>query len=343
MLNDDRGEPMHLPHPRGRTSAALVATLRDEPGRCPPLPTGTGWNGPAWEDEDLQLSLWICYELHYRGFDDVDDEWEWNPALLRFRAALENRWEKALRELAGDRRATAADVPSALRALVAEDDGPGLAGYLQRHATREQFAEFLVHRSVYHLKEADPHSWGIPRLSGGAKAALVEIQTDEYGGGRVHRMHATLFARTMRDLGLDDTYGRYVDEVPAVTLALSNAMSLFGLHRRLVGALVGHLAAFEMTSTLPNRHYGNGLRRLGGDDAATAYFDEHVEADAVHEQIAAHDLCGGFAKAHPDKAGDVLLGAAVCLALDVVFAEHLLQAWESGSSALLQPEQEAIA
>ena len=40
-------------------------------------------------------------------------------------------------------------------------------------------------------------------------------------------------------------------------------MSLFGLHRRLRGALVGHLAAFEMTSSIPNRRYGDGLRRLG--------------------------------------------------------------------------------
>jgi hypothetical protein len=47
-----------------------------------------------------------------------------------------------------------------------------------------------------------------------------------------------------------------------------------------------------MTSSIPNRAYANGLRRLGGDADATAFYDEHVEADAVHEQIAAHDLCG---------------------------------------------------
>jgi hypothetical protein len=36
---------------------------------------------------------------------------------------------------------------------------------------------------------------------------------------------------------------------------------------------------------------------------------EHVEADAVHEQIAAHDLCGSFAAAEPELAGDVVWGA----------------------------------
>ena len=41
-----------------------------------------------------------------------------------------------------------------------------------------------------------------------------------------------------------------------------------------------------MTSTLPNRRYGNGLRRLGARRRRDRYFDEHVEADAVHEQVA---------------------------------------------------------
>ena len=41
---------------------------------------------------------------------------------------------------------------------------------------------------------------------------------------------------------------------------------------------------------------------------ATAFFDEHVEADAVHEAIAAVDLAGGLARQEPELAGDILLG-----------------------------------
>jgi hypothetical protein len=54
-----------------------------------------------------------------------------------------------------------------------------------------------------------------------------------------------------------------------VTLATNNLISLFCLHRRLRGALLRHLAAYEATSALPNRRYGNGLRRLGYDEGAT--------------------------------------------------------------------------
>ncbi|GAA3467887.1 iron-containing redox enzyme family protein [Nonomuraea roseola] len=218
---------------------------------------------------------------------------------------------------------------------MAADDGPPLSTFLQREASLEQFREFVVHRSIYHLKEADPHSWAIPRLRGRAKAALVEIQSDEYGGGRPERMHSELFRATMRGLGLDDSYGAHLGRVPAVTLAISNAMSLFGLHRRLRGASIGHLAAFEMTSSLPNRRYAAGLRRLGGDATATRFYDEHVQADAVHEQIAAHDLCGAFARDHPSLSGDVLYGAACALTLERLWAAQVMSRWLRGTTSLL--------
>jgi hypothetical protein len=269
------------------------------------------------------------------GWDGVDDRWEWQPGLLRLRAAAEERFAAALTAIAGAASpAEPADVPRALAALAAAPGGPSFSGYLRGRATLRQFREFAAHRSVYHLREADPHTFAIPRLSGRAKAALVEIQADEYGNGRVDRMHQELFRRTLRGLDLDVTYGAYVDAAPALTLATNNLMSLFGLHRRWRGALLGHLAAYEMTSSLPNRAYGNGLRRLGGDAAATRFYDEHVEADAVHEQIAAHDMCGSFCAAEPELAGDVLFGARCALALDARWADMVLRRWRAGESSL---------
>ncbi|KKK05854.1 iron-containing redox enzyme family protein [Micromonospora sp. HK10] len=333
---DRRFGPAPLPAPRGPVSAALLAALRQAPHD---LPAGLGAGFASVVDpigdEDLQLTLFLCYELHYRGWQEVDEAWEWQPALLAVRARAERPFEVALRQVAGAPPAPLPGaVPAALVELVAADDGPALAGALQRRAGLDQFREFVVHRSVYHLREADPHSWALPRLGGPAKAALVEIQMDEYGNGRLDRMHAELFRTTMASLGLDTGYGAHLDRVPAVTLATNNLMSLFGLHRRLRGALLGHLAAFEMTSSLPNRRYGNGLRRLGLDETATRFYDEHVEADAVHEQIAAYDLCGGLVRAEPALAGDVLFGAAAALAVDRRFAAHLLDAWAAGRSSL---------
>ncbi len=333
-----------LPEPRGATSEALVSLLAGRTHAATPadvaravLSGGQHETGAraALEDEDAQLTLWMLYELHYRGFGGAGDHLEWHPDLLHARAQLEAVLEGAVRELSDvPQGVEPEDVAQTLFAMTAETSGPSLSKFLARRASVEQFRELMVHRSIYHLKEADPHTWAIPRLAGSVKAAMVEIQADEYGGGRAERMHAALFARTMRALDLDDTYGRYVDDVPAVTLAGSNAMSMFGLNRRLLGAVVGHLAAFEMTSSLPNRRYGQGMRRLGYDADATWFFDEHVEADAVHEQVAAHDLAAGFARQHPERTGEVLFGAAAGLALDGAAGERLLSAWEAGTSSL---------
>lgn len=327
---------MRTPAPRGPLSR-FVRDLIRLGASAGPQPVIASMADAAQHD-DLQLALWMCYELHYRGFDDAASDLEWDPDVLRLRQAMENCFmADVLRRVDPPRNASAADVPGLLAGMTADRGGPSLSRHLQMEATREQFEEFVIHRSAYHLKEADPHSWAIPRLAGAAKAALVEIQYDEYGAGSGSRMHSELFRGAMRGLSLDDSYGAYMDRIPGATLSLSNIISLFGLHRRWRGALAGHLAAFEMTSSEPNRRYAAGFRRVGGVDAAAFFYDEHVAADAVHEQIAAHDLCGRLAADDPSLTDDILLGAAVGLALDEMFAESLLEAWVSGRTSLRAP------
>jgi hypothetical protein len=335
---------MKLPAPRGPLGAALTDILVHSPGGAQVVDDEVlaRWRSAAsvpdpLSDDDLQLTLWTLYALHYRGFEGVDESWEWDPDLLRLRRVLEDAFESAVREHVPVPEAVAAErepVAAALFAMTAPGPGPSVARYVSRSADATQAEEFLIHRSLYQLMEADPHTWAIPRLSGVPKAALVEVQADEYGGGRPDRMHSALFARTMRGAGLVDDYGYYVDRLPAITLAALNLMSLFGLHRRLRGAIAGHLAAFEMTSSLPNRLYGDGFRRLGHDAGTTEYFDEHVEADAVHEQIAGRDLAGGLAQLEPELVPDILFGAAACLYLDDLVGQHMLDAWSAGTSSL---------
>ncbi len=331
--------------PRGPVSETLLQALRGDPGQDAETAhrllarTHEALEGDPdlLTDDDLQLTLLVLYGLVYGDTVEADDGWEWDPTLIRVRRLLEDRFEQQLRA-----RIPVGDLPPAeaeavarhLFDLTSQDSGPSLARYVAKKATPEQLAEFVIQRSIYTRKEADPHSWAIPRLTGRAKAALVEVQSDEYGGGRPERIHAEIFARTMRGLGLDDTYGAYIDAVPAITLASFTMMSMFGLSRRLRGAIVGHLAAFEMTSSIPNRFYGNGFRRLGYGEDVTAYYDEHVEADAVHEQIAGRDLAGGLAEQHPELLADIVFGAKACLFVDGLAGLHVLESWEAGTSSL---------
>ncbi len=324
---------LRLPVTEGPITTSLFDYLRgDSAAIASPIT-----NGDPIGDRDLQLALYVANELHYGGVAGIDDELEWDPEVSALRTTLERAMLDQLRSECGpDEMVEPGDVPQRIFDLIEADDGPPLARYLETQADLEQFREFVMHRSAYQLKEADPHSFGLPRIAAPAKSAMVEIQADEYGGGSADRMHSQLFAKAMTALGLDPTPGEYVGLLTAETLATVNLITLFGLRRSLRGALVGHLAGFEITSPAPNRRYANGLRRLGLGHDATEFYDEHVEADSVHENIAAYDLAGGLARQEPQLAGQILFGVKALLLTERRFAERLLDAFRAGESSLLR-------
>jgi hypothetical protein len=324
-----------LPRPRGPLSAHLLASLRRDPHRLSVPPHID--SADALQDDDLQLALYCCYELHYQGFSDVTDEWEWNPSFIALRSELEQAFERQLRSALPDCWNVApGEVPDALWGLT-RGGGFSLSEWLLQHGNRFHAEEIAIHRSGYQLKEADPHTWGIPRLKGRAKAAMVLIQSDEYGGGVAGEMHSSLFADAMSALSLDSTYGAYLDRLPAVTLATTNLISMFGLHRRLRGALVGHLASFEMNSVGPMGRYSSWLESLGVSIDGRRFYDVHVEADEVHQHVAVNELVGGLLEDEPDQAGSVLFGARAVTLVESAFADHLVSAWKSDQSSLRAP------
>jgi hypothetical protein len=169
---------------------------------------------------------------------------------------------------------------------------------------------------------------------------MVEIQHDEYGRGRAADMHSALFGTTIAALGLDPTYGAYLDRLPGATLATVNLASMFGLHRRWRAALVGHLAVFEMTSVGPMERYSRALARLGIGPEGRRFYDVHVEADVRHGVIALERMVAGLIEAEPHLGADLLFGAAAVLLVERRFSRHLLNSWSSGRSSLLRPSDD---
>ncbi|TAK69194.1 MAG: iron-containing redox enzyme family protein [Actinomycetota bacterium] len=322
---------MRTPLARGPISEAVIGVVRGRQPMGHSVSQAIADSPDPLSDSDLQLALAVSYELNYGGFVDEVGEPEWDETQLALRRQLETAFACALHSTVQQPTPSEEPVARQLRRVVEGTPGPPLSSFLQRTATASHYRDLLTQRAVYHLREADAHTWGIPRLRGRAKSALVEIQLDEYGSGVPGRAHAALFAATMRQLGLDDTYGASWDVAFAETLAANNLMSFFGLHRKHVAALAGHLAALELTSTVPNRRYAAGLRRLGFGADATAFFDEHVVADALHEQVAAVDLCGSLVRDDPGALGDVLWGAAACVELDARASHALFRRWQSSS------------
>ncbi|MEO9328188.1 iron-containing redox enzyme family protein [Gordonia aurantiaca] len=321
-----------LPRARGPLSQAVIDLLRGDPAAAtvPDLDSRVLDEADPY-GEDLQLALYLCYEIHYVGFADADVDWEWNPTLVSLRGALESRFRNALHR---DVPASDEDVEDVMDDLCIEDpDGDGASYHLRDNGTWDQYRQMFALRSLYHLKEADPHAWAIPRLRGHAKAAYVAVEFDEFGSGRGKAVHQELFADLLRAADLSAEYLAYLDTVPGVALTPVNLMSLFGLHRRYRGAAVGHLAATEITSPPGSQRLLAGLERLDAPEACRHFYREHVEADAVHEQILRTDVVGDLVRSDPSAEADVIFGIRAFLFVEDALDAHVMGAWERGESA----------
>lgn len=314
-----------LPTARGPLSDAVLTGLRGGELSVPRVPDFPPLG------EDLHLALYCCYELHYRGFQGVDADREWDASLLAVRAQLEAAFLATLRAEVP----SGSDVGAEIEQLLVEHvDDTGVSHHLRARGELWQLREYIAHRSLYHLKEADPQSFVIPRLGAAPKAALVAVQHDEYGAGDPERTHSKLFADMMAALGLRDDYGAHLDSAPAEALAEVNFMSLCGLHRSLRAALVGQFATIELTSSPGADRMVKAMRRLGCGQEATRFYDEHVEADAVHEQLVRREVIAPLLAAEPELAADVVFGIRSSNFLAGRLEDLLLNRWERGETSL---------
>jgi hypothetical protein len=326
-----------LPASRGPVSAAVINLLAERPPVHGLVPVEAAvLDSDPW-GIDVQLALYVCYELHYRGFAGVNPDWEWNPALLHLRRRLERAFLEAVGKEVG---AIAADESAAAEMdelSIEPVEGHGPSFYLRDHGSWEQMREYFVHYSLYHLKEGDPHAWAIPRLVGQAKASFVAVEYDEFGAGRGAHVHAQLFADLMAAAGLDWSYLGYIDHVPAPSLAVVNLMSLFGLHRKYRGAAIGHFASTEITSPPGSQRMVQALERLEAPAACVEFYREHVEADAVHEQVVRTEVVGDLVAREPHLNRDVVFGIRARDVVEGRLAKHLMKCWENGGSSLGRP------
>lgn len=340
---DARGELSELPPARGPITRWLFRRLRGlpVPVDLPSLPRD------LLTDDDAQLALYCIYELTYRGFVEIDEAKDLeHDCLVRSLAShLEAGFLAAVRALTHDDGGARVDevardrgAAAAVDLLLSRAATPSLSAFVEERGTMQQFCELLVHRSAYQLKEADPHTRGISALPAGArKAAMVDIQFDEYGNGTPGTSHAELFWAALDSAGLNSAYGSHVSRLPAATLATGNLLNMFAAHRCHLGALIGHLALFEMTSVEPMGRYARAAARLGLPPDVVAFFAVHVVADEEHGRLG-HDVLLGPTVGHATRDGldpaDLAFGAHALLLVEAMFAGHVLRSWNAGVPSL---------
>ncbi len=311
-----------LPRPVGPISENAFRVLHGRSDVDTDLPTDPF-------DLDAQLAWFELNEVSFAGWRSVDDGAEWWPEVVRARQRLEAWFVRAISARIPDVVETPAEAVS--RTLSAE--GPSISSYLRDHGTVENVRESLMLRFPYQSKEADPHAFAVPRLSGGVKRALCDIQSGEYGVG--HRAtHAELFRSAVEAIGVETDVGAVLERLPGVAFATSNLVSMGGLNRSRRGIVVGQLALFEMDSVIPSTAMVAACRRLDLAPATRRFFEVHVMADAEHEKIAEQAFLHGYPSEEPGQIGDVVFGIRAQSVIDRASTDLAIGRWTDGRSAL---------
>jgi hypothetical protein len=79
------------------------------------------------------------------------------------------------------------------------------------------------------------------------------------------------------------------------------------------------------------------LQRMAAPPACIGFYSEHVEADAVHEQVVRIDVVGDLIAREPHLDPDVVFGIRAHAAVENRLADKLIESWKRGQTSLRSP------
>jgi hypothetical protein len=295
----------------------------------------------AFDDNDP-----AALEEAHRSLYAIYAERIWRPKgsdqatqLLQFRqileAAFRDQLDRTRSEAAIDLTPPASDHGAWFEQLALGphpfDDGSwGI--YLHEHATLDAMKSVVAQRSLFFLREPDPWIYAVPTLTGVAKAGLIDLLLDEYGWGKLDRMHSTIYANLMEALDLETELDHYEYTTSWQFLATLNHQWMCALDPALSRRLVGTIYLTEAESPQAMNNYLAAWDRLGIDDPRVLEFYElHVQADENHRDVALHEVAAPVAEAEgPESAREIATGIVDARTLEAEFARSERAAAEMG-------------
>lgn len=284
------------------------------------------------DDQALQEAHRSLYAIY------ADCIWRPTPAgqtaeILRFRKILEAgfcSYLERVREDAGvELNPPKAELGSWFESLALgehplEDGAWG--EYLRNDATRDALERVVSQRSLFFLREPDPWIYAVPSLTGIAKAGLIDLLLDEYGWGKLDRMHSSIYANLMEALGLETAIDHYELTTTWQFLATLNHQWMCALDPLLSRRLIGTIYLTEADSPQAMTNYLAAWERLGIDDPRVLEFYElHVAADENHRDVALSEVAVPVAEAEgEDAARAIAMGIFDARTLEAEFASSEL-------------------
>jgi len=200
------------------------------------------------------------------------------------------------------------------------------AQFVREAIDLEQLKDVVAQRSLFFLREPDPWVYAIASLTGTAKAGLIDLLLDEYGWGKLERMHSTVYAELLRALDMNPEVDGYQDAASWQYIATLNYQWMCALTPEYSRRLIGTIYLTEATSPHAMSNYLAAWDRLGIDDPqVTNFYDLHVTADENHRDVALNEVVVPVCDDDPGAISEITLGIFDSRTLEAEFADHLLE------------------
>ena len=191
--------------------------------------------------------------------------------------------------------------------------GPGqqhhLFDWLAQDATLAQMRWFLTQEAAGEAGFDDLLAYTQVKLPIRAKLECARNYWDEMGHGKQNAMHGQMLDRMVRELDLRPTIETTVWE----SLALGNTMLGVAITRRYAYHALGALGVIELTAPSRVSKVSEGMKRLGLDGRARAYFDVHAALDVSHARAWIREIIQPLVDADPRCARFIAEGAMMRL------------------------------
>lgn len=152
--------------------------------------------------------------------------------------------------------------------------------FLESRATQEDFRFYLAQETVLDPRFDDILAMLIVGTGGSEKMELVGNLWDELGNGDPADVHPTVFAETLRDAGVEDSFvsGNIMPE----SIASGNVSAALALSRRHYYKAIGYFGVTEYLTPRRFRSFVLGSKRLDLPEGSYRYHDMHIQVDARH-------------------------------------------------------------
>ncbi len=195
--------------------------------------------------------------------------------------------------------------------------------FLESRATPQDFRFYLAQETVLDPRFDDILALLIVGTVGSEKIELGGNLWDELGNGDPADVHPTVFAETLRDAGVAESFvsGNIMPE----SIASGNVSAALALSRRHYYKAIGYFGVTEYLTPRRFRSFVLGCKRLDLPEGSYRYHDMHIQVDARHGPSWFKNILVPAVARDPRSIRDIAFGTLIRMETSTWFLDAIQQ------------------